>query len=478
MKTSGLSRKKLGFIFVLGGILLLIGMAYAIATHQPAFAAGCMVIPFAFFFLVKSYESPVLILFLLLFLSFLLFFIGTYLVNVDGLGLAQDFILVFAYFVLFLKGISQKIPWQRASIPLVGIVSLWMFYVFLELFNPQSQSSVAWFYGMRSIALYMWLFLPIGLVLLDKVEHLNWFITIWGIFVILASLWGARQLYFGLNAKEQVLMAEGLAGTHILHGRLRVFSFYSDAGQFGAAQAHAGITAFLLAPGMKNKMQKLFMIIVGFAGFYGLFVSGTRGAMFIPIGALLAYLFIKRNIKVLIVVGILGGGAFGLLKYTYVGQGVYSIARMRSAFNPDDASFQVRLANQRKFKEYLKSRPFGGGIGVTGTIGKRFSPNAVLSKIATDSGYVKIWAECGVVGLLLYLGMWAYIGFKSLSIIWYKLKNPWMANTATAFICGIAGMLVANYGNAVITQVPSSFVMFFLVVFIFVSPELEKQLNS
>ena len=180
----------------------------------------------------------------------------------------------------------------------------------------------------------------------------------------------------------------------------------------------------------------------------------------------------------LVVVSILAGGAFCFLKYTHIGSGVYAIHRMRSAFDPDDPSFQVRLENQRLFRDYLKTRPFGGGVGTTGAFGLRFYPGTFLAEIPTDSGYVQIWAECGIVGLSLYLFMWLWIVFKSISIIWYKLKDPWMKNTMTAFICGIAGMLVANYGNAVITQIPSSFVIYFLIVFIFVSPDLEKQLKN
>jgi hypothetical protein len=36
---------------------------------------------------------------------------------------------------------------------------------------------------------------------------------------------------------------------------------------------------------------------------------------------------------------------------------------MRSAFDPNDPSLQVRLDNQKILKGYLATRPFGAGIG-------------------------------------------------------------------------------------------------------------------
>ncbi len=475
MNISELLRQKIWYI--IGGVVLLIGLAYAVAHSQPIFAISFLMLPFVWYYLIKTYKNPVTLLFSIFIYCFLVSFIGTYL-KVNSAGLGIDFLLILSYVVLLLKGFSEKIPWSKARTLLVAIVSLWMFYVILELLNPEAPSKTAWFYAMRGIALYMWMFIPLGLILLNKTEHVKWFLYIWGVFAILATLYGCKQLYWGLNSTEQAMMDAGMAGTHILWGKLRVFSLYSDAGQFGGAQAHAGITAFLLAISMKTRKDQLFFWTVCLFGFYGMLISGTRGALFVPFGAIGLYLFIKKNIRIMIVMGILAGGAFYFLKYTYIAHNIYSVRRMRTAFDPNDPSFQVRMENQRIFRAYLKSRPFGGGVGVTGVFGERFSPNAFLSNVATDSGYVQIWAECGIVGLLFYLFMWMWIVFKSISIIWYKLKDPWIKNVMTALICGIAGMLVNTYSNPVITQIPSSFVIYFSIVFIFISPELEKQLKN
>jgi hypothetical protein len=107
---------------------------------------------------------------------------------------------------------------------------------------------------------------------------------------------------------------------------------------------------------------------------------------------------------------------FGMLKFTKIGQSNYQINRMRTGLDPNDPSLQLRLINQAKLRGYLASRPIGGGIGSAGFWGTRFSPGTFLAVTALDSWYVKIWAECGVVGLYVHVGMlltfMIYFGLK------------------------------------------------------------------
>jgi hypothetical protein len=59
-------------------------------------------------------------------------------------------------------------------------------------------------------------------------------------------------------------------------------------------------------------------------------------------------------------------------KFTMIANGNDQVRRMRTAFDPNDASLQVRLDNQKILKGYLDSRPFGGGIGHAGDKAQRF----------------------------------------------------------------------------------------------------------
>ena len=121
------------------------------------------------------------------------------------------------------------------------------------------------------------------------------------------------------------------------------------------------------------------------------------------------FLVLSKNIKLLALGLLLGLGIYVFFAHTTIGQSNYEIRRMRTAFDPNDASFRVRLENQRRLKSYLASRPLGGGVGSTGNWGRRFTTHTFLANTATDSWYVMIWADTGIIGILYYLFMVFYM---------------------------------------------------------------------
>ena len=137
---------------------------------------------------------------------------------------------------------------------------------------------------------------------------------------------------------------------------------------------------------------------------------------------------------------------FIFFKFTTIGNGNSTINRMRTGFDPNDPSLQVRLNNQKKFKTYLATRPFGGGIGSAGMWGERFSPGTLLATTATDSWYVAIWAEQGIVGLYLHLFILFFILIKGGINIWH-LKNDEVRFPVIGLACGYFGIMVASYRN-------------------------------
>jgi hypothetical protein len=54
----------------------------------------------------------------------------------------------------------------------------------------------------------------------------------------------------------------------------------------------------------------------------------------------------EQNVKVIIIVSIFST-SFVFFKYTTIAQGNAQVRRMRTAFDPNDASLQVRLDNQK-----------------------------------------------------------------------------------------------------------------------------------
>lgn len=381
------------------------------------------------------------------------------------LGLLTDFILVTIFAVFFSRNFRNT-PWYRLGNLTFLAVGAWMVINLMEIVNPASCSTAAWFYAMRGVSLYFFLTVLVGFLCLEYKNDFKWFINLWFGCSIIGAFWGMKQLTIGLDGAEKAwLSVPGNLTTHMLFGKLRVFSFYSDAGQFGASQAHTFIVAALMAVNEASKKRKYFYIATSFICLYGMLISGTRGAIAIPIIGFFAYLALIRNFKIIIIGTVVFSVLFGLLKFTHVGQGIYQINRLRTALNPNDASLQVRIENQKKLRDYLNKHPLGGGIGSAGYWGSRFCPNTFLANLALDSWYVRIAAEFGYFGLAFYLIVILVVVANSVKSINFS-SAPNARNELIALFSGVAGVLVASYTNQVFGQVPTAILMYISIVFL------------
>ena len=428
-----------------------------------------------FFYIV---QNPSLGLITIVIFSFLIPGISRYLPGENKLGLIIDALLVLTYIACLFNGKIFKNKHHLIKIDLLLLSVFWMLYNILQLFNPYTAYAGAWFAVVRPIALYLLLALPLASMLIVNNRTFNIILIIWGIFSILGTIKAALQIYIGLDQYEQIWFNEVGYLTHFVNNHLRAFSFYTDAGQFGAAQGHAAVIGLIMATAVKNKRLKIFYVLMGLSGLYGMILSGTRGAVFVPYIAALAYVILRKNIRMALLALFLSAMAFGFLKFTYIGNQNYFIYRMRTAFDPNDASLQVRIENQRLFKQYLRDKPFGGGVGMAGYWGQHYGVDSPLARIATDSWYVQIWAEEGIIGLILYLSILIYILAKGSYIIMFRLKNEENITKMIALMAGLAGVAVASYGNNVIGQIPTSFLTYFSIAFIFGAQELENELNQ
>jgi O-antigen ligase len=256
-----------------------------------------------------------------------------------------------------------------------------------------------------------------------------------------------------------------------------VFSFYSDAGQFGASQAHIALIALILALGPFKLWKRTLLAAAALMLIVGMFISGTRGAMFALGAGIMVALLISKNIKVFVLGSALALGGFLVLKYTTIGSSNYNIYRMRTALDPTDPSLNVRFKNQQRLATYLADHPLGGGLGVIGNSGIKYNSDKYLSTIPPDSYWVKVWAMYGIVGFVIWLGLMLYILGKCCGIVW-NIQDRRLKAKLIALTAGFAGSLFSSYGNEVINFMPSALVVFVSWAFVFRGPQLDKQLAS
>lgn len=452
-------------------LILCIAVVSALVISKMEIIGGLtlIVLPFILIYVYNLFLYPIIGLYTAVGFGFLLLGLARYVSGIQ-MGIVLDGLLIITFIALFFNRFKERIDFSPAKKDITLLALIWSCYFVFEFINPEVVSRSVWFAG-RGVALYMLMIVPLTLLFINTNKKLDIFFLLWGIFSLLATSKGIMQNTFGVDYAERQWLNEGNASTHILFGKLRVFSFMSDAGQFGANQGYSAVVAVIIAFVQKKRWMKIFFIVVAVMGFYGLVISGTRGAISVPFAGLAAFFVLRKNTVALVSGAILIASFFIFFKYTYIGQGNAEIRRMRSAFDPDNASLQVRLDNQAKLKTYLATRPFGGGIGHAGGKARKFAPKAFLSNVPADSWYVLIWAEQGIVGLTLHLIILFYIITKASFLIMFRIRDPIVKTKMSALVAGMFGIMAASYGNMVLGQMPTS-VLIYMSMAIMLSPEV------
>lgn len=365
------------------------------------------------------------------------------------------------------KHYNWSYGWNDLTI--LGI--FWFILTVAELFNPIGGSLPSWISDARYPLMWL-LLIPLCQVILNTQKDLNLFFKLIIGMSVLAALYGIKQLKIGLTPAEEAFLIT--SPTHVIFGKLRVFSFYSDAGQFGASMGHLCVITFILALGPFKKWKKIVLCALAVLFLYCMFISGTRGSLltlFVGLGVLMV---INKNLKIIVLSLAVAFFGFAFLKYTFIGHNIYEIRRMRSALNPNDASLNVRLVNQQKIASFINRYPFGAGVGAIGFAANSSTKKTYLTTIPTDSYWVKIWASYGIIGLVIWFSMMMYILGKCCGIVW-NTHDKGLKYKLTALTAGAAGILFCSYGNEVINNMPSSMIVYISWAFVFLGPKLDRK---
>lgn len=459
-------------LWLAGGILLAAFFGWLIVKMGMAIGALIIILPFIFGFLALVFLYPKIGFITFIFYCFLNSTLGK---HIDGpqFGLGQDGILLLTWLgVIFYR--NNKYRLRHLNNDLVWMAVTWFIITVIQIANPERPSITGWFYEMRSATLYWVLSVPLAFLVFNKKSDIDLFLVIIITLSFLGALYGIKQLYLGVDAAENRWLEAGAKKTHLLFGKLRVFSFYSEAGQFGASQAQLTVVCLILAMGPYAKFKKLWYGTAALIIFYGMLISGTRGALFALVGGIFVYLIVSKRMQILLLGGIIGFLFFFVLKYTSIGSGNEQIVRLRTSLDPNDPSLLTRFNNQAILKDYLSTKPFGAGVGTIGMWGLKYNEDKYISTIPPDSLYVKVWAMYGIVGFIIWFGIMMYITGYSIGIIW-KTKDPALHNKLTALCAGATGILLCSYGNEVLNAMPSSAIVYVSWALIWMSPRWDTK---
>lgn len=357
--------------------------------------------------------------------------------------------------------------------PISLTLLIWLFYNLIQAFNPVADSQLAWVYTVRSMAFFIILYYILNEAI-TSVVYVRWLVWTWIILALIGGLYGWKQELFGFTDFELrwVMEDDERFGLLFQHGRFRKFSFFSDPMVFGFVMAYTAVFCATLIAGPFKFTTKAFLAFATFILLGGMIHSSTRSAfVLIPVGFVFFTLITFNRVVILFAALFFVLGTVVVLMPTVNS----THFRIQSAFRPTtDDSYQVRAKNQKMIQPYIQSHPIGGGLGSVGVWGKKFSPDSFLAKFPPDSGYMRIVVETGWIGLILYMVLLCVsigVGIKN----YFRMRDPELKAIMLATLTCFYVLIVANFPQEAIIQLPTNIIFFIILSFMTKLKELDDQ---
>lgn len=371
---------------------------------------------------------------------------------------------------------------RAGNLMLLGLM-LWFGFCLIEVFNDSCALGInvaTWFTGMRLMALQLlWIFLVFTIYIASP-KILMTYLKLWALLSLFSAFWVWKQKTFGFTTAESIWMETRGRMTHIINAGtlIRYFSTFSDAANYGCNVA-ASATAFIII-GITSRLKKdrFFFLIIAIIVIWGMFQSGTRTAIVTLAAGLITYVFLSKSVKIAVPFTIVFAIFAFLLIFTDIGQGNQQIRRMRSAFNKDDASANVRDINQAAIKKYIKDAPWGIGMGMSPDNIPANNKFRKLSAIPPDSEYVFIWVHTGPIGITVFLISMAIMLMGACRIVLFKLKNKTLIGIGGGLCGAFVSIQLGGYANQVLYQFPNGLTFFGGLAIVYILPYLESDFNE
>lgn len=416
--------------------------------------------------------------------AFLMLFVANYFLPTLGryndemsVGLFIDIAIAFNFIVILGGLLSSKKKRSSISKKLLIPVFIWLIYCTIEVFNSRMLDVQAWMSSLRSMALYFLMIIILVQLCITDLKHVKQILAVWSILIIIATIKVFYQRYVGWTPGDYHFLydLEG-ASTHIIWYGIRYFSIFSDAANYGGSMAMAMGVYIIVGFHTKNWSLRIYWWAIAAMGCLGMFISGTRSALPVPVATILVYLVLIKDFKKMVPLGIFLALTIGFLAFTTIGEGVTAIRRARTVFHrADDPSYITRKDNQALLRDILDDMPMGNSLGMSGSRGKEYGDKSAITEIPTDSWYVQIWVETGIIGLVIYFIAMLFIFFWGCYLVFFKLKDPEVKGITAGFIAGVIGLFVMSSNNEVFSQIPNGVIVYTLLSIVFLSPKLDKQ---
>ena len=465
-----------------GGRVSLLLLLFLLAIYQfyhagfNAFAIVCLT-PLLVIIAIAAFRYKMLLFWSLVTINYFLSW-----KNFPSLGLPPSlYNEVFEILLLMIALIDVKNSrFERCGNTMLFALLIWSTFCILEVLNNTCDIGIdvgAWYSSARMMAFQLiYAFLVFTIYISDQ-KRLVQYLIVWGAFALFAAFWTWKQVHLGLTDAESHFLQGPGRTTHLLQAGtlIRYFSIYNDAANFGIGIASTAVAFLIFGITAKIKKYKYFFLTVGGACAWAMFPSGTRTAIACLMAGFMAYIFLSKSYKLAIPFTILFTIFAFILIFTKIGDSNQQIRRMRSAFDKNDASANVRSINQAAMQKYMREAPWGIGMNVNYNNVPKNNKFAFMSTVPPDSEYVFIWIHTGVIGITVFLICMAIMLIGACWIVFFTLKSPSLRGIGAGLCCAFVSQQVGGYGNQVLMQFPNGLVFFGGLTIVYILPWIEKE---
>lgn len=375
----------------------------------------------------------------------------------------------------------QNPCFERCLNLMLFAISIWFGFCTLQLLNDTCSLGIdvaAWFTSFRLMALQLVWILIVFCLYVSSPKILINYLKVWAVLSLFAAFWTWKQKNIGFTPIEHAWLYYGPGQTtHLLNARtlVRYFSTFSDAANYGCNAAASSVAFIIIAITSKIKWEKIFFLIVSICIIWGMFQSGTRTAIFCMAGGLMVFVILSKSAKIAVPFGIFFTLFMAFLVFTDIGNGNQQIRRMRSAFDKNDASANVRDINKSAIKKYLQDAPWGLGISSTQANIPANNKYRKLSDIPPDSEYVYIWVHTGIIGVSVFTFCMILMWLGACRIVMFKLHSPSLIGIGGSLCCAFIAIQLGAYANQVLFQYPNGLTFFGGLAIVYILPYIESE---
>lgn len=358
---------------------------------------------------------------------------------------------------------------------------IWCGFCTLQVLNDTCGIGLdigSWYTGARLMAFQILYAFIIYSIYITSPQIILKYIYLWALLSLFSVLWTYKQKFIGLTQTETAWLYYGPGNqTHLLQAGtlIRYWSTFSDAASYGINAASSSVVFIIIAITSRITWERIFFATVSILVIWGMFQSGTRTAIFCLGFGLFLYVFLSKSIKIAIPFSILFVIFACILVFTDIGNGNQQIRRMRSAFDRNDASANVRDINKAAIAKYIQDAPWGIGIGSTQKNIPSNNKYRKLSDIPPDSEYVYIWVHTGIIGITVFVITTLLMFIGACWVTLFKLKSKSLIGIGAGLCGAFAAVQLGGYANQILMQFPNCVTFYGGLSIVYILPYLEPE---